>query len=943
MKPWHQVVTPRSDVRDGRPLDISEFAIHLHQVVAQTAPDDYRDPARFFARTYITRGLSEMATEVLRRLHGELVQAAPVVNLTTPFGGGKTHALTLLYHLANAGPESMDWPGVAELCAEAGLPTIPKAAVATFVGSQFDAVIGQGALGEPKRYTPWGELAWQLGGAAGFAAVAEQDRLRVRPGGEVLRSILPADRPVLILMDEVLNYCTAARAIRAGDAEGGASTLGAQFLAFLHSLTEEASGRTGLVLVLALPKSEQEMTADDAADFARLQKLTARVDRPYVLTQGLETAEIIRRRLFEDLGPEEERRATARAYTKTLAADRDLLPGWFVTDQAEEQFLAVYPFHPSLLSVFERKWQTVPGFQRTRGVLRMLAVWVAARYVAAFREGLRDPLLSLGTAPLGDPYVRAIVLEQLRDDALEAPILTDIAGPSAHAVALDRAATSAVRAVQLHQAVATAVFFESSGGQVDQTASLPELRLALDAPDLELGHIETALGALVDQCYYLTADGTRYHFSLRPNLNKLLADIRAGLEAEHVEGSIRDAVQAVFRTGGILDRRYFPERSADLPNTPSLHLAVLAPGQNLSNGVRERTLERIASWLREAGQSARIYKSSLFFAVPDAPARLEDAARRLLAWDRLEQQAPALRLEDAQVRQVSDQKARAARDLREAVWQTYRTVVFLGPDGELAQLDLGLLHSSAAETLCGYIESRLRQQDILVSDVSSDFVVRQWPPALPTWPLREMRDAFFSSPRLPRLEDPACLRSTVARGVAGGQFGLAYMDQAGQIARVRFREPVSETDVEFLGDLVLLPQATAEAFQSGEASSATFTQPLPAALPAPSGAAERAPESGRVTPTATIRSLRWTGELPPSKWALFYTKVLSKLVPSGGLQIRVDVLAEPGTGLTDTQGQDISDAIRELDLGTPELTADPDPEGSVMDLPQSSEDSLPTE
>ena len=502
MKPWHQIVVPRADLREGKPLDASEFAIHLHQVVAGNAPEDYTDAARFFNRTYLTAGLKDIAAEVARRLAGETVNASPVINLTTPFGGGKTHALALLYHLFKTGDAARQWTGVEEVAQAAGINKIPRAAVATFVGSEFDAVTGVTRPGEPRRLTPWGDLAWQLGGAATFEAVRQQDEQRVRPGGDVIRRILPADTPVLILMDEVLNFLTAARAVRAGNVEERPSTLASQFLQFIQTLTMEASSRTGLVLVMALPKSEQEMSAEDQGDFARLQKLSARVDKPYVLSQGLETAEIIRRRLFEDLGDARERDSAARAYAKWVASERQLLPQWFPAEQAKDIFAAAYPFHPTVLSVFERKWQTVPSFQKTRGVLRMLALWVSQSYRSAFEQGRRDPLITLGIAPLEDPFFRAAVIEQLGEQRLAGPILADIAGPGANASRLDQLAGGAIRSARLHQAVASAVLFESSGGQIREDATLPELRLDLGGPDLELGHIETAL-ELIARCLSL--------------------------------------------------------------------------------------------------------------------------------------------------------------------------------------------------------------------------------------------------------------------------------------------------------------------------------------------------------------------------------------------------------------------------------------------------------
>ena len=93
LKPWYKVVTPREDLRDGKPLDASEFAVHLDQVRDGRAPAVYQNPERFFERTFLTKGLTGVAAEVLRRLSGEKTETSAVFNMTTQFGGGKTTLL----------------------------------------------------------------------------------------------------------------------------------------------------------------------------------------------------------------------------------------------------------------------------------------------------------------------------------------------------------------------------------------------------------------------------------------------------------------------------------------------------------------------------------------------------------------------------------------------------------------------------------------------------------------------------------------------------------------------------------------------------------------------------------------------------------------------------------------------------------------------------------
>lgn len=279
LTPWYRVATPREDLRQRRALDAAQFAVHLDGVVAGEAPPEYGDAERFFARTLITEGLKRFAGEVLRRLSGEREGANAVLNLVTEFGGGKTHALTLLYHLARLGREAGDLPGVGDLLDSARIAEVPGAAVAVFVGTRWDAVAGAGGDGEPHRRTPWGDLAWQLARETGraelFEAVAAQDEARVRPGKDVIRRSLPPDRPVLILMDEVMNFHDRGQGVRVGE-----STLASQFYEFVHNLTDLADSQDRLVVVASLPKSEEEMSADDWADFRRLAKVTTRVAEP---------------------------------------------------------------------------------------------------------------------------------------------------------------------------------------------------------------------------------------------------------------------------------------------------------------------------------------------------------------------------------------------------------------------------------------------------------------------------------------------------------------------------------------------------------------------------------------------------------------------------------------------------------------------------------------
>jgi predicted AAA+ superfamily ATPase len=189
IKPWYKLVTPREDLREGKPLDASEFAVHLDHVRLGTAPKDYIDAERFFHRTYLTKTLLDMASQTVRRFAGITTETSPVFNLTTQFGGGKTHSLTLLYHLAKEGNKAKKYYGVDKILERAEITEIKQAEVFIFVGTEFSSVTGRGESGEPVRKTPWGELAWQVGGKEGFEQFESLDEEFIPPAGDDLNRV----------------------------------------------------------------------------------------------------------------------------------------------------------------------------------------------------------------------------------------------------------------------------------------------------------------------------------------------------------------------------------------------------------------------------------------------------------------------------------------------------------------------------------------------------------------------------------------------------------------------------------------------------------------------------------------------------------------------------------------------------------------------------------
>ena len=562
--------------------------------------------------------------------------------------------------------------------AGAGVDSVPKASTAVFVGTEFDSITGRGGTdGTPLRKTPWGEIAFQLGGAELFKVVAEHERTMTAPGGDVIAKLLPEGTPTLLLLDELMNYVSRSRK----------SGLGGQLHSFLQNLSEVARGRKNVVLAVSIPASELEMTGDDQSDFERFKKILDRLGKPVMMSAETETSEIIRRRLFEWEGLPPDAKATVREYADWIQEHRDQMPTWFPIDTAYEAIAATYPFHPVMLSVFERKWRALPRFQQTRGVLRLLALWVARAYRDGYKGGEKDALITLGTGPLDDPLFRAAVFEQLGEQRLEGAVTTDVAGrPEAHALRLDKEATEAVRKARLHRKVATTIFFESNGGQQRGEATLPEIRLAVSEPGIDLASVDQCLESLADACYYLHGDKGRYRFEFKANLNKLLADRRASVPAPGIDEQVRAAIRDEFGKGTGIERIFFPDKSGDIADRAALALAVMGPDRALAEPGTQSLIETMS---REHGQSSRVFKSAIVWSVADDTGTLREEARKFLAWSDILGDRDELKLDESQVKQLKENVAKAKSYLREAVWQTYKNVFLLDEGNQLRRIDLG--------------------------------------------------------------------------------------------------------------------------------------------------------------------------------------------------------------------------------------------------------------
>lgn len=881
MEPWYKVITPRKEVREGRSFNPDEFAIALEQVVAGTAPEDYRDPKQFFLRTCFTRALTEHTGIVLRRLAGKTENTAPVLTLITQFGGGKTHTLTALYHLAKNGEMSKQFKGIPDLLKASELDAIPEAKVAVFVGNAWDPQEGL--------ETPWIDIARQLSGDEGVAALGKAAK-STPPGTESIDKVFKATKgPVLVLFDEVLNFVNRHR------------NMAESFYAFIQNLTVATTGTTRGAAIVSLPRSQVEMTDWDLKWQEKITKVVRRVAKDLIANDEAEISEVIRRRLFEDLGNESIWKKVAKTYADWCFERRaQLPPEWTAVDTSTTEakareylrgrFEACYPFHPSTLSVFQRKWQALPQYQQTRGTLAMLAQWISWAYREGFQKARREPLITLGSAPLEVSEFQGIILGQLGEPRLLPSIEVDISGSYSHARALDADTKGPLR--DIHRRVGTTILFESSGGQVDKVAHLPELRFALGEPEIDTTSIDNAAFVLEAKAFFIRKVGTDgFQIRHQPTLKKVVSDRRASLDEEtEIKPVMRDLIQKEFEKGAPLPIVTFPADASSVQDSPKLTFVIVDPESEwVDNGSIRK---QISEWTKQRGTSPRLYPGSLIWCLKKQGRDLRDNTEIWLAWKRVSREITEGTLggdfDRADLTELRAKVADAEEAAKDEVWGGYRFVLLADnhePDG-LKRIDLGAGHASSAETLCGRIITALKSQALLNESVGAGYIDRNWPPALKesgAWPLTSLRQSFLNG-SLTRLIDPDnVLKTKIVEFVGNGDFGLASGQKTdGTYERVWFEEMISPDEVAFDSGVFLLKKAKAKSLKKWiEAPEAE--PPVEPEAPTPPEPPVLRPEPG--LESCTIRVM---GALPSELWNRFGTKVLPKLKAGEKLSVGID-------------------------------------------------------
>ena len=867
---WWEVATPHRDIREGK-TEASRFAAKLDEVVAGRGDTEYVDAKEFFSHTYMTLGLRNLISEALKRLSGK--GGNGVLHLETAFGGGKTHSLIALYHFFTSGNELADLPWVQGILEEVGLERIPAARVLTFVGTEAD----------PQGPTPWGLFGQKL---EKYELIKSYDERRQSPGKTKLREML-GDGPTLILIDEIAEFLcrlVEPQALAGGNKEA-ARAYQSQVLTFLHELTELATELPQCLLVLTTTTSTAYGEEGERIQQS-LKQIAGRMHRQFEPVGSEDIYEVVRRRLFEDVGDLEIHEAVAEEFFKLYQNQAASLPDEAADPKYRQKILRAYPFHPELIDVLYNQWGSFSQFQRTRGVLRFLALVVQE----AWKKRIPSPLIRLSDVPLGHREVRQSLLSCIGQE-YESVLACDIAGGREIARHIDRRMPEELRDLHLAEGLATCIFLHSFSGaqKVERGVPASRLRLGILVPDLPATAVGDALQKLEESLFYLHKRDNRYFFSTELNLNRAIAEAQETISDEAIREEIRKALEKkVGHESPLLGSELWPDSPEKVPEQRDHHvLVVLSPEFPLGAKITE---EFVSTLFNKAGAGMRTCPGALLVLAPDREELfgLRNKVRRLLALRDVQKRFSAELVEEDQERLKRELRAMEG-EVPDGVVRAWRHLALYGPEKpEWISLSV---YARPGLTLASMVVEHLRSANRLTNELSPENFLRL-APITERKSYKEVWALFLSTPKMP-IVSQRTVREAIRRAVREGLVGVEVE------GRIYFREDIPDA---YLNEAWLLPPSAVPAKEE---------------VVAPPAAPKAEPAKVEPKPTPAERpktTYRLRAKVPWQKIADVYRGVIVPLQKqSDDLELVIEIRAKKSEGIPkDVIERTVRETLRQI-------------------------------
>jgi hypothetical protein len=931
LKPWFGVATPHEDIREGR-LDEAVFAANIWAVVQGTAPGVYLDPEEFFQKTYMTLGLETILKRVAGALQGGGDSGDRVISLQTAFGGGKTHTLVALWHLARHGKilaKSKRCPDVRRVL-NGRFPGQVRS-VAVFTNATCDATQGRLTPEGIRTHSLWGELAVQLGGKALYDNVRANDESQRVPQG-LFVDILKSAAPCLILLDELADYCVGAAAVPVGE-----TTLADQTISFVQQLTEAVQQVSGAVVVATLPASKFEVAHSEKGQeaFVTLERRFQRLGADVKPVADNEIHAVVRARLFEAIAPAgtpDEPRHVAEAFHRFYSAHSAELPADVLKAAYRDEIERAYPFHPVIIDALYTRWGSHPDFQRTRGVLRLLASLVGDLWSRRATATASQPLIQPCHIRWSIDALQA-ALTRLWGPAYQSVAAADIVGDKSNAASLDEERGGDYRREEIAQGLAAAALLGSFGGQGQRSGfSSKDLKLACSRPGLNWAYTDGALLELENRCFYLHSTsagnhGKRYWFATKPTLNKLVVQYRQQAAREDFDADIveqlRDDAKRAGSNGGATWRTIVdPEQ--DLPEQKAITLLVLPPSVSWGDDDpgQEAARQLVLRLATRCGDQERAYKNTLLFLAGTSRglARLRTAFRERAALLGV-QNDYSTQLDDEQRVDLKKRIDAAEKTAAEAAGPAY-TVALRVQGQSVLVAKLQDARSPFAEHL-GYLWTTLVEDEEWIIRRAGGVTLKQAGliPDSGGIRVKDAVDAFLRFTDKPIIASKAAVTDGLAQACRDGLIGIGRGASHSNLQSRQDREmPALDPTEE--GLWIIPPtsaQPSTEAISQGPASPGTDEAAVTRTQAPPATAAGSLPGQGAAAAKPVTR-VTIKGRVPVESWSDVFRSFVG---PAARMQLRhlklgIDFELEPDPAKPlqagDTRLESIREAARQLGL-----------------------------
>ncbi|MBI5244845.1 MAG: ATP-binding protein [Elusimicrobia bacterium] len=935
LKPWYAIATPHEDIRKGR-LEEAVFAANVWAVVQNTAPEVYLDPEEFFRKTYMTVGLSTVLRRVAGALRGNGESGDRIISLQTAFGGGKTHTLVALWHLAKHAAKLKKSACAADLRRILG-DCFPEKVrgVAVFTNATCDVTQGRKSPDGVHTRTLWGELALQLGGKTLYQKVQANDQAQRVPQGlfvEVLRHAAPC----LILLDELADYCVGAASVPVGD-----TTLADQTISFIQQLTEAVQQVPWAVVVATLPASKYEVAQSEKGQeaFVTLEKRFQRLGADIKPVADDEIYEVVRTRLFESITPDGAKdypQKVAQAYQGAYAAHAGEVPNEAAKNTYREQIERAYPFHPLLIDALYTRWGSHPDFQRTRGVLRLLASIICDLWQRREGNTQTQHLIQPCDVRWSVDALQA-ALTRLWGPAYQSVAAADVLGEKSNAGAFDEERGGDYRSEGIGRGLGAAILLGSFGGQGGRSGfSSKDLKLACSRVGLNWNYTDGALLELENRCFYLHATaagslGKRYWFGTKPTLNKLVVQYRQQCSGKDFEDEILEDLKSETQKGAGAGTtwRVIANPAEDLPEQKSLTLLILPPSlawdENGNGKSKDAVRKRVMKISLRCGGKDRIYRNTLLFLAPASRglSKLRQAHRE---WSALEgvRADYADQLDEEQKEDLKKRLESARRATLEALGPAY-TVVLRVRGQDVENMTLADARRAFQEHL-GYVWATLvEDEEWILRRVGSVTLGNSGVvPKEGGLRLKDAVEAFLRFTDKPMVSSRDAVTSGIAQACLDGLVGIARGGSLSSLQSRYCKQAVSLDPSE--GGVWVIPPFTPEP-EKAHGESEPHSRSAASSLERSEGLALGDSENAGATSTAgqpitkrPVRRLVIRGAVPVENWGELFRCFVAPAARMNlrklhlGVQFEMEAAEGQGLNLNDSTLKAMKEASQQLGL-----------------------------